>query len=468
VHFRYSHWTYTMGKDATKRRREKHEEKRRFPLTFEHEDIVLVDGKDYGVVIGLPEPAGAAEPQQQPRVPQGQVRVRMHPGGEAVNLPVGHAAGRVALHKLGAEGEAAKAVRTAAKTAKKKAAKKEKKSSAAKKSGDGAQPKPGSAAAKRAAQQAGEREAFEERRSHVAAANNYDLKAAPGAAYAARRAKFPASCLLLPIKLIIGLVTCSLKRPRLMIEFCCGRGLLGATVAAMYDTFVCTVDLDPGVDPDYAMSAADFIKTGVLSRLAATFEIWCIFMAVPCESGSGVCHQYLLPDLPVHLARRLANQQACIVALADAYEFLKPMFPNLIVALECPERNRAFCNANYLNLRYMAKMHEVDYSHLAFGCDYDKKGVFSCSGLAAVWRPENTTATQSAGPGLKQRKANALRDAAVYNEEVSQFFSKMLVKSKQLVDQGFGADYRKYKAHFDEHYNVKHARADRDFDPEFY
>ena len=99
-------------------------------------------------------------------------------------------------------------MRTAAKNAKKKAAKKAKQSSAAKKSGDGAQPKPGSAAAKRAAQQAGEREAFEERRSHVAAANNHDLKAAPGAAYAARRAKFPASCLLLPIKLIIGLVAC--------------------------------------------------------------------------------------------------------------------------------------------------------------------------------------------------------------------------------------------------------------------
>ena len=44
----------------------------------------------------------------------------------------------------------------------------------------------------------------------------------------------------------------------------------------------------------------------------------------------------------------------------------------------------------------------------------------------------------------------------------------MLVKSKQLLDQGFGADYKKYKAHFDEHYNYKHARADRDFDPESY
>ena len=46
-----------------------------------------------------------------------------------------------------------------------------------------------------------------------------------------------------------------------MIEFCSGRGLLGATVAAIFDTFVCTVDLDPGVDPDYAMSVVDFIKS---------------------------------------------------------------------------------------------------------------------------------------------------------------------------------------------------------------
>ena len=46
-----------------------------------------------------------------------------------------------------------------------------------------------------------------------------------------------------------------------MIEFCSGRGLLGATVADMYDTFVCTVDLDPGVDPDFAMSVVDFIKS---------------------------------------------------------------------------------------------------------------------------------------------------------------------------------------------------------------
>ena len=49
------------------------------------------------------------------------------------------------------------------------------------------------------------------------------------------------------------------------------------------------------------------------------------------RAAAAVCHQYLLPERPGHLARRVANQQACIVALADAYEILKPraMDPNL-------------------------------------------------------------------------------------------------------------------------------------------
>ena len=48
----------------------------------------------------------------------------------------------------------------------------------------------------------------------------------------------------------------------------------------------------------------------------------------------------------------------------------QPTTTHLTVALGSPERNRAFNNSNYLNLRYLAKMHEVDYSHLAFNCDY--------------------------------------------------------------------------------------------------
>ena len=91
----------------------------------------------------------------------------------------------------------------------------------------------------------------------------------------------------------------------------------------------------------------------------------------------------------------------------------------------------------------------------------------ACSGLATLHHPDHTTAKTSVGPGLKHktRGRHALRDAAVYTQEVANFFADIIVKSKRLADAGFGRDYRNYKAHFDEHYDVAHAEDDKNYDP---
>lgn len=58
------------------------------------------------------------------------------------------------------------------------------------------------------------------------------MKAAPGAARAARRDKYPSSCLLYPIHVMLLMLKLAASKPKLIIEFCAGRGLLGKTVAA--------------------------------------------------------------------------------------------------------------------------------------------------------------------------------------------------------------------------------------------